>query len=500
MEEKDEILKEETPVEEPVVSEPEISEAAPDGEAVAEPPKKKKEMKIDIKGILKVVGLLYFILILVGVLTYVIKPGMYTGDPAEFHFITDPAEMTRIPWYRWFTSPVETLIFDPNKITMYEIAAMILILGGCFKVMEECGAMNALIQVLIAKFKKRRFLAIAAISVVIMVLCSLFGIQDELLILFPICLSFAAAMGWDKKTALSLVLITSGVGFTCALLNPLTVGICSTLTGTSVLDGLWYRAIMLVLLGVATCFFMIWMARRDEKRLGADFERLDHVETLDPETKKKAWLITALFMFVFVMIVLFAAIPVLRDLGLGLVVVAVAFVIGTVVIGRILIGSWKKWFLAFWHGLKAIAPSIFVIVTAFAIKYIAEQGQILHTIFYYMYDLFSSISPYAGVLLLLAFILLLEFFIPSASAKAALIIPLLTVTPIPGISTNVIILAYLLGDGYTNVVYPTCGTLMIGLGLADVSYIDWIKRTGLYQLFLLATSVGFLLLAVAIGL
>ena len=78
--------------------------------------------------------------------------------------------------------------------------------------------------------------------------------------------------------------------------------------------------------------------------------------------------------------------------------------------------------------------------------------------------------------------------------------PLLTFAPIPGISTNIIILAYLLGDGYTNVVYPTCGTLMIGLGVANVSYIDWIKRTGLFQLLLLGTSIGFLLLAVAIGL
>ena len=55
------------------------------------------------------------------------------------------------------------------------------------------------------------------------------------------------------------------------------------------------------------------------------------------------------------------------------------------------------------------------------------------------------------------------------------------------------------GDGYTNVLFPTCGTLVVGLGLAEVSYIDWIKRTGLFQLLLFALSIVFLLLAVLLG-
>ena len=41
---------------------------------------------------------------------------------------------------------------------------------------------------------------------------------------------------------------------------------------------------------------------------------------------------------------------------------------------------------------------------------------------------------------------------------------------------------------------------MIGLGVANVSYIDWMKKTGLFQLLLLATSIIFLIVAVAIGL
>lgn len=466
---------------------------------------KKNDIKIDIWGIVKVVGLLYIILIIVGILTYILPSGEYeiaNGEivPGTFHYLETS---TRIPFYRWLTLPIETLIFDSGNATIFQIIAMILLLGSCFKVLEESGAMASTIKILIKKFHKTRFLAICVITVFIMLLCSFFGIQEELLVLFPIFISFASAMLWDNKTALALVLITSGVGFTCALFNPFTVGLSSQIAGVSVLDGIWYRAIMFVILAVITCIYLIRMAKKDEKRAKEE-GREKYISEYDVEItdldKRNAKLVFSLFGFVLLLVILFSVVPVLSALNMGLIVVAAGFLIGTIVLGRIMIGSYKKWFKAFFKGMVSILPSVIVILVAFSIKYLAENAKILHTIFNSMYSMFTSTSPYIGVIILLFFILVLEFFIPSATAKAALIIPLLTLTPIPGISTNVIILAYLLGDGYTNVLYPTCGTLMIGLGIAKVSYIDWIKRTGLFQLLLLGTSIVFLLIAVAIGL
>ena len=97
-------------------------------------------------------------------------------------------------------------------------------------------------------------------------------------------------------------------------------------------------------------------------------------------------------------------------------------------------------------------------------------------------------------------ILVFEFFIPGSSAKALLLIPLLTIAPIPNIGVNVIMLAFLFGDGYTNVLYPTCGTLVIGLSLAEVGYAEWLKKTAVFQILLFILSSAFLMLAVFIGL
>ena len=199
-------------------------------------------------------------------------------------------------------------------------------------------------------------------------------------------------------------------------------------------------------------------------------------------------------------IVLASVIPFIADLGLGMVFMSLTFVVGAFLIGKRSLGSYKAAGKGFLQGAKDLSPSIIIILLAFSVKYIAENGNILHTLFYYCHSYISHQSPYVAVVLLYVLILVFEFFIPGAAAKALLLIPMLTLAPLPGISTNIIILAFLFGDGYTNVLYPTCATLVVGLGLAEVSYVDWLKKTGWFQAVLFLLSVVFLMLAVYIGL
>ncbi len=466
---------------------------------------KTKGLKINLKSFIKIVVLLYAVLIAVGILTYVIPAGQYAIkengeiDPNSFAFIESSS---RLPWYRWLTVPFEGAIFGDGNFQMFQVIAIILLLGGCFKVLEDCGGINALIRVLINKFKNKRFFAIWIITFLMMALSSLFGLQEELLILFPIFMSFASGMKWSKETALGFVLITSGTGFTAAILNPFTVGICCELAGISVMDKIWYRIIIFLVMFVLSSFALMLMAKKDEKKgLLDDSNSLSDSETaLQEKDGYKTALVLGLFGFVLLVVVLFSAIPALQALNIAMIVMAAAFVIGTVVIGRILIGRFKAWFKAFGSGVLSVLPSAFIIMTAFSIKYIADKGNILHTLFYYINNLVYGTSPYLAVIILYLFVLLIEFFIPGATAKALLIIPLLTLAPIPGISKTVIVLAYLFGDGYTNILFPTNGTLMIGLGIADVSYFTWLKRTALLQVILFVLSCGFLMLAVALGL
>ena len=484
------------------------------------------KVKFGLKSFITVVAILVVVLFVVGLLTFIIPAGRYTiyttdaskiGQPFyqyttdvtldkqividSFRLLTSEENASRLPVFRWFTSPFEALIFGSNSANMIMIIALLLVLGGTFKVLEKSGGLVSLVRVIMTKLRSKRFAIIWAVTAVIMLLSAVFGLQEQLLILYPVFAMLCTALNWSRFTAISFVLIASGVGFTTALTNPLTIGTASIAAGVSVTDGIWYRCIIFCVMYVITSLFLTYSAKRDEKQATEKFDVQGFVAVSRDERDedvRKAKMIIILFSVALLSVIITTSIPTLRSLAM--VFMAVAFIVGTVIIGRLLLGSYKRLGKIFIEGVKDVLPSIVIIMIAFGITYIAQQGNILHTIFYYFYHLVSNISPYLAVILLYVFVLIIEFFIPSASAKAVLIIPMLTLAPIDGISKTVIILTYLFADGYTNVLYPTCGTLLVGLGLANVSFAEWFKKTILFQLILFVVSLGFLMLAVLMGL
>ena len=484
------------------------------------------KVKFGLKSFIAVVAILLAVLIFVGILTFVIPAGRYTiytkdeskADEPFYQYTEDPSldkqividsyrELTpeentsRLPVLRWLTSPFEALVLGSNSANMIMIIALLLVLGGTFKVLEESGGLVSLVRVIMERLHAKRFVAVWIITAVIMILSAVFGLQEQLLILYPIFAMLCTALNWSRFTAISFVLIASGVGFTTAITNPLTIGTASIAAGVSVTDGMWYRCVIFCVMYVVTSLFLMYLAKRDEKKATEKFDLQNFAMVSKEEHKediRKAKMITALFSIALLSVIITTAIDSLRSLAM--VFMAVAFIFGTVIIGKLLLGTYKKLGKCFIKGVKDVLPSIVIIMIAFGITYIAQQGNILHTIFHYFYNSVTNISPYLAVVILYAFVLIIEFFIPSASAKAVLIIPMLTLAPIEGISKTVIILTYLFADGYTNVLYPTCGTLLVGLGLADVSFSEWFKKTILFQLLLMVLSLAFLMLAVFIGL
>jgi len=484
------------------------------------------KVKIGLKSFITVIAILILVLVFVGILTYVIPAGRYTiyttdaskiGEPFyqyttdeslnkqividSYRVLTNAENTSRIPFYRWLISPIEALLFGSSSSNIIMIIALLLVLGGTFKVLETSGGLVSLVRVIMERLKSKRFAAIWAITAVIMVLSAVFGLQEQLLILFPIFAMLCTVLNWSNFTAISFILIASGVGFTTAITNPLTIGTASLAAGVNVTDGMWYRCIIFGVMYVITSMFLVYLAKKDEKKAVEKFDSEEFIMVSEEEHKediKKSKMIITLFSIALLSVIITTSIKSLRSLAM--VFMAVAFIVGTVIIGRILLGSYKNLFKNFLKGVVDVLPSILIIMIAFGITYIAEQGNILHTIFYYFYNSVTNMSPYLAVIILYVFVLIIEFFIPSASAKAVLIIPMLTLAPIDGISKTVIILTYLFADGYTNVLYPTCGTLLVGLGLANVSFAEWFKKTILFQLLLMVLSIGFLMFAVFIGL
>ena len=87
----------------------------------------------------------------------------------------------------------------------------------------------------------------------------------------------------------------------------------------------------------------------------------------------------------------------------------------------------------------------------------------------------------------------INLFIPSASAKAAVTMPIMApFSDMIGVSRQATVLAFQFGDGFTNMITPCSGVLMAVLSVAGISYEKWFGF--IWKFILILIVLGFLLL------
>jgi len=472
-------------------------------------------LKIGKRSIILVVGFLLAIIIAVGILTFVITPGAfqicpYTGEIIEGSFEFLPYSPTRLSPWRWFTAPFEVL-FDGFGI-LHGLIAFILIAGGALNIVIKSDGMKALMTILVKKFKKAKYSLIWATTLFFMLFAAFFGIFEEGIMLLPMMLILAKFMGWKKEVGLMICLLALGVGFMMDLTNPFTIGLASNIAGISVIDGIWFRLIGFIILWVATSSFIVWYAKRKGKgeiagggglasKLGMihpvhnDTSR-GNLFSLTQENKRKARIFGFFFISLLVVMIVAGAVPFFSSFLIE--IIAGSFLVGAFIAGFLVIRSLKKVGKYFLQGVIAMSPAVFIIMMAQAITFIADRGNILHPLIFNLSNGLSDVSPYVAALTVFGIVMLTNFFIPSGSAKVMLLLPLLLAINLP-ISSQVIILAFIFGDSFKNVIFPANPPLLIALGLSGISYGAWFKKTIFFQLCITSFLLGFLMIAVAIG-
>jgi len=397
-------------------------------------------------------------------------------------------------------------------------------------------------------------IVISLIMIVFSLFGAIFGMSEETIAFIIIFVPLAISMGYDSVTGVLMCYVAAHIGFAAAMFNPFTIGIAQGLSGLPLFSGLEYRALCWVVLTVIIIALTLWYARRVKKNPKRSFMyeidnywREKSEETYQvKEVQKSSWatyivfavislvLIYCAFAFTYSTITVgktvlnlmffpiiavlfipfgyFSAKKSVHSYILSLLLLTVIVLIVGVLGYHWYVGEIAGLFFAlgvasglayhhpfdkivrlFLEGCKDIMNAALVVAIGGGIIIILEDGKIIDTILYGISQTMSSAGEVGSVGAMYFIQTVLNILIPSSSAKAVLTIPMMAeFSDIIGVSRQLTVLAYQLGDGFTNMITPTSGVLIGCLGMARIPYTQWLKF--FFPFLVVFVIIGFLLL------
>ena len=437
------------------------------------------------------------------------------------------------------------------------IIAFVLVIGGAFWVVNSTKAVDEGIMKFIAKvqalerFKLIRRLGSGNIVITLVMLLfglfgAVFGMSEETIAFVAVAIPLAKRLGYDEFVGVCMVYVAAHVGFAGAMLNPFTIGIAQDMSDLPLFSGIEYRIICWLILMTIAVAFTLWYASRIRKPVAVTEGPVDEAaEVMEKGSGIKAWVCFAILMVVLVLFSVFYASDCVISLGqknfaapwLLWVLTALFAVVSVIALrrsARLFILDMLLFCILFmvtgvmgygWYlpeicalflalavasglaagyssddiakefivGAKDIFSAALIIGFAAGIIVILQNGQVIDIMLDSMASALDG-SGRAGALgTMYGIQTFINLFIPSASAKAAVTMPIMApFSDIIGVSRQATVLAFQFGDGFTNMITPCSGVLMAVLSVARIPYERWFRWIWKFILFLIL--VGFLLL------
>lgn len=463
--------------------------------------KEKKGLNISVKSFITAIAVILALMIVSYVLTMVIPGGSYARiEDENGNMIIDTvagfsAVEGGLPFWKWALSPFLVLGASGSS-TLIAVIIFLLVIGGVFSSLDKCGLMAYILNKTANKFGKVRYKLMAIVVLFFMAFGSLIGSFEECVPLVPLVCALSISLGWDALTGVGMSLLAAGCGFAAGVCNPFTIGVAQELANLPMFSGIWLRLVSFILIyGLLLVFLRIY-AKRIECPLDHTAQAVDFAQNKKLDRGMICFL--SILGAGIIIILSSALIPALQDLTM--IIVAVMFLAAGIVSTLVSGMTVKELLKTFWNGITSIFPAVFMILMASSIKYTLEEAHVLDSILHWAVGLAETLPNWSVILFIYLIVLVMNFFIPSGSAKAFMLIPLIVpLASIFNISPQLCVVAFAFGDGFSNVFYPTNPALLISLGLADVSYADWFKWSVKFQILNLILTSGILMLGLAVG-
>lgn len=406
------------------------------------------------------------------------------------------------------------------------------------------------------RFPLVRRLGVGNIVIVLVMLLfglfgAVFGMSEETIAFVAVVIPLAKSLGYDEIVGVCMVYVAAHVGFAGAMLNPFTIGIAQEMSGLPLFSGIEYRTFCWFVLMAVAIAFVLWYASKVKKGKGMKINTSEHeevaaaVEDVPAAGRRGAWICLCLLTAVLVLFSAFYASECVIKIGqasysapwllwvltgvfalcsalflrksvrlyiLDLLMFTIVFlVVGVMGYGwylpeicalfmalAVAAGvsagySADKVAKEFIAGAKDIFSAALIIGFAAGIIVILEDGKVIDTLLTAMASALKDSGRVGALGTMYGIQTFINLFIPSASAKAAVTMPIMApFSDMIGVSRQATVLAFQFGDGFTNMITPCSGVLMAVLSVARIPYEKWFRWVWKFILLLLA--VGFMLL------
>ena len=461
----------------------------------------KNNSMIQIKSFATAIAVIFVLMVATYVLTLVVPGGSYARveDASGNTVIDTESGFTTVqgglPFWKWILSPI-LVLGSTGSGALIAVIVFLLVIGGVFNSLDQCGLMKYMLDKMVHRFGAVRYRLMAIVMLFFMALGAMIGSFEECVPLVPIVVALSIHLGWNALVGVGMSLLAVGCGFASGVCNPFTVGVAQQLAGLPMFSGVWMRILSFVLIYLLLLAFVRGYAKKIEKPLQAN-GNMDGFAA-DPRMDRGLQCFVTILGVGIAAILCSGFIPALQDYTM--IIVAVMFLAAGIVSTLVCGMSAKRLGKTACDGVISILPAVAMILMASSIKYTLEEAHVLDTILHGAVEVAGELPQWAIILFIYLVVLVMNFFIPSGSAKAFMLIPLIVpMAQIFGVSTQLCVVAFAFGDGFSNVLYPTNSALLISLGLAKVRYTDWFKWSWKFQVLNLLLTSLLLLFGVAVG-
>lgn len=466
--------------------------------------------------------ILFFVALLAAALVWLVPAGQFetesvtrvtpSGEQVREVIIADSYQrVDDAASLRWFAEggeigianiPFEGLVSGTKWGSAIGVMAFILLVGGAFGIIVRTHSVERGILALIQRTQKYDQLFLVLLFFVFSLGGAVFGMGEEAIAFCLVLLPVMTRLGYDKVTVVLVTYVATQIGFAASWMNPFSVAIAQGIAEVPLLSGAGFRMGVWFVLTTCGLIFTLRYAARTRCQTAAN-EVAQGVE-LESKFTPVDTLILVLFTLGIVWVIWGVT-----QRGYYIPEIATQFFVMGIVIGLVAVLSGRmranEMSGAFTRGAQDLLPA--ALIVGFAKGIILLLGgddptspSTLNTILYGAGQWMGAANEPIAATAMLVFQGVFNFFMTSGSGQAALTMPLMApLADLVGVTRQVAVLAFQLGDGLTNIIVPTSAALIGCLGAVKLDWAVWVRAIWRFQLFLMVSSILIVLAAVFTG-